>query len=162
MNNKGFTLIEIMITAAIIALLAVTAYPSLGKLQERQNVDSDLSIIESCFLTAVATAKAPSEAGVDKVILEYRTASDSCIITESKTSGDKEVASYVLAGKNDYSMHYPNQVSDKDKQAVIQIQATAPYVKTYVNGSNNLKIELKNGTKLMGETTINTEFGTIL
>ncbi len=46
-NKKGFTLIELMVTIAIIAILAGVAVPSTINFIERANVTADISQLKN-------------------------------------------------------------------------------------------------------------------
>lgn len=61
-KNKGFTLIELMVTLAIFAIIAAMAAPSFGKMVTRQKLNSNTRAFVSAFNLAksqAATLRAP-------------------------------------------------------------------------------------------------------
>ena len=65
MMKKGFSLLEILVTATIIALLVVASVPSFSKLEDRQKRENAVNLIVGCLLEAKAKALAPSDQNID-------------------------------------------------------------------------------------------------
>lgn len=64
MNNKGFSLVELIIVIAIMAILAAALAPQLIKYLEQSRESTDASAcdtIKSCFNAAMSTEKAYKE-----------------------------------------------------------------------------------------------------
>ena len=57
MNNKGFTLIEVIITLSIIAIISLILIPTVNTLIEKQNENSINNFIESIETSALNYAK---------------------------------------------------------------------------------------------------------
>ena len=57
MNNKGFTLIEVIITLSIIAIISLILIPTVNTAIEKQNENSINNFIESIETSALNYAK---------------------------------------------------------------------------------------------------------
>jgi len=66
MRKKGFSLLEILITATIIALLAVASVPSLSKLENQKSRANTVSLLSGCLAEAKAKAKSPSDYQIEE------------------------------------------------------------------------------------------------
>ena len=66
MNKRGFSLLEILVTTTIIALLAVASIPSLSKLENKKGRENAVNLIAGCIAEAKAKAQAPSSYEVDE------------------------------------------------------------------------------------------------
>ena len=64
-NNKGFTLAELLIVVAIIAVLTAVAIPVFTTQLERSRQAADLANIRSSYAAAMAEALATGEAATD-------------------------------------------------------------------------------------------------
>ena len=92
MNNKGFSLVELIIVIAIMAILAAALAPQLMKYIEKSRVSTDASTcssIESCVNAALANEDAYKE------IAEQ---ASGLTITGSATDATKDFEFYIGAG----------------------------------------------------------------
>jgi len=66
MKKRGFSLLEILVTVGILALLAVASIPSLSKLEDQKSKENTVNLISSCIAEAKAKAQAPSSHEIDE------------------------------------------------------------------------------------------------
>lgn len=69
--KKGFSLIELLITVSLIALLAVAAFPSIDKVSEREQLRTTVNEMRNCFLEGKAYAKAPRSAAATAYVVHF-------------------------------------------------------------------------------------------
>lgn len=97
-NKKGFTLVEMMVTVAIIGIMLISAIPAYGKYAERQKLNQAAKEVASVIRQAQNLALAPDEnkpSGVDSPnsyafvcdnqTYEIRYAKDQELLTNYKT-----------------------------------------------------------------------------
>ena len=70
-NNKGFTLAELLIVVAIIAVLTAIAIPVFTTQLEKSREAADLANIRSAYAEAMAAAVAGEQANVGNVTVNY-------------------------------------------------------------------------------------------
>ena len=76
-NNKGFTLAELLIVVAIIAVLTAIAIPVFTTQLEKSREAADLANIRSAYAEAMAAAVAGEQADVGNVEVDYKAAGGS-------------------------------------------------------------------------------------
>ena len=76
-NNKGFTLAELLIVVAIIAVLTAIAIPVFTTQLEKSREAADLANIRSAYAEAMAAAVADETADVGNVTVNYNPAGGS-------------------------------------------------------------------------------------
>lgn len=127
MKRNAFSLIEITMTVAIIALLTVAAYPSINKLADRENLTTTMSEMRNCYLQARAYAKAPRASSVDSYSANYN--AQGCQVIENGASAQTV---------NSYSFRH-NSITFADltnsESLNIKISTTPPYVMTATNAA---------------------------
>ncbi len=58
--RRGFTLIEVIITTAIVALLALSAFPFLNSYQSQLDLEEAALALQNCLVSAGDYSRAPS------------------------------------------------------------------------------------------------------
>ena len=111
-NKKGFTIVELVIVIAVIAILAAVLIPNISRLVRKAQVSSDLSLVRNLntalevenatmdYPTAYSAFQAVKENGYDLAKIEAK-ASDNQILYDSAN----KCFVYLNAGKLEY---YPN------------------------------------------------------
>ena len=113
MNNKGFSLVELIIVIAIMAILAAALAPQLIKYLEESRISTDNSAcdtIKSCFNAAITNEKAYKEV-TGKTVASGVTLSTKDDISCASSELGKELASSLAdlvapkeSGKNKYKI----------------------------------------------------------
>ena len=75
-NNKGFTLAELLIVVAIIAVLVAIAIPIFTSQLEKSREATDAANIRSAYAEVVAEALADGTEGVERVVTLKQTVND--------------------------------------------------------------------------------------
>ena len=132
-NNKGFTLVELLVVIAIIGILAVVAVPSLVKNINKANASDVTSYISAVKTQAMAMyADGSYEKGVDE-------SSDiNTMISDIPDPTDADLKSVTI---------------DDAGNIVINIWVKNADIKTYV--ATQLGINITNGSTGDNSTTIN-------
>ena len=136
MNNKGFTLIEMLITIAILAVLSLIAIPTVNSLIKRQQDNAIKEIIESVETSALNYVK---ENKWDLTWIKCSNTTD----TDSEDITIKELV------ETDYLSQIPKNPKD---QKEFDLENNNYYVKvtyncqskTFTVDSSNLEKELTN------------------
>ena len=162
--KRGFTLIEVIITMAVIALLAVSAYPSFNALLHQQDRQADLGLLEACFQEAQARAKAPSDPAVTKISLVYSQSNSNCTVSEVGISAPVSNTS-TLAGKDYYYLQFPKNNNGSNSDARLDMATDPPYLVTYQNSNSNSELVINVLQKItninLNTLTINLNFGAV-
>lgn len=107
MSQRGFTLLEVMITSLVMVLLVLAAYPTLNTATNQQELVANMTILETCVVQGIATAKAPTIATTDTIHITFSTATPGCQISEvddDVTDGQTVTATFTLANPNRYDL----------------------------------------------------------
>lgn len=161
--SKAFSLLEVLVTAVLIALLAVTAYPSLNKMTERQDQQTNLEIMKSCFWRGrVLAGGKPSNAQVSGMVVEYSNDVDDrgCLISERITTytGNNRT-DITLPPKETYPLSNPAKYILTG--ASFFIANTPPYNVQVLSGSNQIILNQPDSGISSSSFTINVATGTI-
>ena len=95
MSSSGFTLIELMVTIAVLAIIVSIAAPSISTQLANQRVKSTAAILES------ALKEAKVESVIRRQALEFSFDDGTHLMSiKTKGSGSEEVASYGYSSKS--------------------------------------------------------------
>lgn len=143
-NNRGFTLVELMVTIAVLAIIAMIAAPSFGDMLQRQNLNK--STQELVLVLNKARSVAVLERRVIEVKLLNASTTDQVEDTVNKLNWSPSGKSVLKTGSVD-SIFFgiSGGVFIKDpSDATLMIPATGDTVfticNTYVNNKNAKKI----------------------
>ncbi len=92
-NNKGFSLVELIIVIAIMAILVGVMAPQLIKYIEKSNVSADTQLAGT-IQTAVTTAMMDPEVLADQSASSY--------ITSLQSAGQTDISAFVTPTTNSY------------------------------------------------------------
>lgn len=96
LNNKGFSLVELIIVIAIMAILAAALAPQLIKYIEKSRISSDKTAaasVKSAFDTAISNENAYDEAVAGADSITCTTSADLAMTTGTGTNLTSEMAS---------------------------------------------------------------------
>lgn len=85
--KRGFTLIEALVTTALLALLALSAFPFLQQYQKQLNLEEAALALQNCFISASDYARAPS-AGATSYQAVLRPADNKCVVQRVGTTAE--------------------------------------------------------------------------
>lgn len=97
-NKKGFTLIELMIVVAIVAILAMIAVPMYQKYIERSRNTAAQNMLQQIGLSEVASQTEAAAAGITANYITVKAVGDDANVTQLMTFGfrpDPNVGFYV-------------------------------------------------------------------
>ena len=101
MKNKGFTLIELMIVVAIIAIIAAIAIPNLLRSRLQSNESAAIGNLKTLVSAQTAYAAANGGYSGDATFVELRTPTDAGpAFLDVDLSGTVQGYNYALAGAN--------------------------------------------------------------
>lgn len=142
-NNRGFTLVELMVTIAVLAIVASIAAPSFGDMFQRQNLNK--STQELILILNKARSVAVLERREIEVKLATSSTANQEVDTVSKLNWSPSGKSVLKTGSVD-SIFFgiSGGVFIKDPgNATLKIPATADTVftvcNTYINNDKNAK-----------------------
>ena len=151
-DKKGFTIVELVIVIAVIAILAAVLIPNISKLVRKANESSDLSLVRNLntaltvenkdYATAHEAFEAVKDAGYDLTKIEAK-ADTNKILYDS----ENQCFAYLKDGKLEY---YPNTYKTKltpnDYYKLWSIETVAKDSYTYSvywNGENDATVTVK-------------------
>jgi len=142
-KNRGFTLIELMVTIAVLAVIAMMAVPSFGDMFQRQNLNK--STQELVLTLNKARSVAVLERRVIEVKLATTSTADQVVDTVKKLNWSPSGKSILKTGSVDsifFGISGGVFVTDPN-DATLMIPATADTVftvcNTYINNNKNAK-----------------------
>lgn len=142
-KNRGFTLIELMVTIAVLAVIAMMAVPSFGDMFQRQNLNK--STQELILILNKARSTAVLERRVIEVKLANISTTDQVVDTVNKVNWSPSGKSVLKTGSVD-SIFFgiSGGVFIKDpSDATLKIPANEDTVftvcNTYINNDKNAK-----------------------
>ena len=151
-DKQGFTIVELVIVIAVIAILAAVLIPNISKLVRKANESSDLSLVRNLntaltvenkdYATAHEAFEAVKDAGYDLTKIEAK-ADTNKILYDS----ENQCFAYLKDGKLEY---YPNTYKTKltpnDYYKLWSIETVAKDSYTYSvywNGENDATVTVK-------------------
>ena len=146
-NKKGFTIVELVIVVAVIAILAAVLIPTFAGIIHKANVSKDTQLIKNLNTalaadvdsdkTIVGALNAAAEFGYDVAKINA-SATDNQILWDSENN----VFCYLNDGKVEYIPEFPGakEVTDNAKYWVIDDEINTTY-STYYYGSANIDSE---------------------
>ena len=166
-NKKGFTIVELVIVIAVIAILAAVLIPNISRLVRKAHVSSDLSLVRNLnmaletesatmdYPTAYSAFQAVKENGYDIAKIEAKASNNQILYDEVN-----KCFAY-MNGKN--LEYYPNSTkSDKitPKHQLWMVVTSAEDAKNseysvYWNGASGTEMTLSNAGFDAGDTTGN-------
>ena len=166
-NKKGFTIVELVIVIAVIAILAAVLIPNISRLVRKAQVSSDLSLVRNLnmaletesatmdYPTAYSAFQAVKENGYDIAKIEAKASNNQILYDEVN-----KCFAY-MNGKN--LEYYPNSTkSDKitPKHQLWMVVTSAEDAKNseysvYWNGASGTEMTLSNAGFDAGDTTGN-------
>ena len=166
-NKKGFTIVELVIVIAVIAILAAVLIPNISRLVRKAQVSSDLSLVRNLnmaletesatmdYPTAYSAFQAVKENGYDIAKIEAKASNNQILYDEVN-----KCFAYMNGSKLEY---YPN--STKSDKATPDHQLWAVYTdktkaqeskySVYWNGASGTVMTLSNAGFDAGDTTGN-------
>ena len=166
-NKKGFTIVELVIVIAVIAILAAVLIPNISRLVRKAQVSSDLSLVRNLnmaletesatmdYPTAYSAFQAVKENGYDIAKIEAKASNNQILYDEVN-----KCFAYMNGSKLEY---YPN--STKSDKATPAYQLWAVYTdktkaqeskySVYWNGASGTEMTLSNAGFDAGDTTGN-------
>lgn len=125
-NNKGFTLVELIIVIAIIAILVAVLAPNYVKYVDRSRWSSDRNDCET-LLSQIKTAIVDVQNdGHD--VLKTPGSKATIKVTDSGVSGDTDLSTYMTSALNDADSHWKNvKVKHKNNQTLPGGSSAKPY-----------------------------------
>ena len=125
-NNKGFTLVELIIVIAIIAMLVAVLAPNYVKYVDRSRWSSDRNDCET-LLSQIKTAIVDVQNdGHD--VLNTPGSKATIIVTDSGVSGDTSLSTYMTSALSDADSHWKNvKVKHKNNQTLPGGSSAQPY-----------------------------------
>ena len=145
LNNKGFSLVELIIVMAIMAILVGAVAPQVFKYVERAREAKDLQLVNTAF-TAVQTAVLSSEVAVEKVTNQ---SIDDALETISTSTPDvsAEIKSLLGADMETESLINGKCVSKNGKAGLLKID--------YNNATGKLQVYIAlDASTLVSDATI--------
>lgn len=133
--RNGYTLIELLITITIMALLTVVSYPSISKMADVENLRTTSSELRNCYLMARAYARAPQNAAATS----YQAAYDEqgCRVVE--VANTNTVISEYRFASGDYQF---KDLSGATKMK-LTVSTAPPYILTATEGSADTNITVQ-------------------
>ena len=166
-NKKGFTIVELVIVIAVIAILAAVLIPNISRLVRKAQVSSDLSLVRNLnmaletesatmdYPTAYSAFQAVKENGYDIAKIEAKASNNQILYDEVN-----KCFAYMNGSKLEY---YPN--STKSDKATPDHQLWAVYTdktkaqeskySVYWNGASGTEMTLNEAGFDAGDTTGN-------
>ena len=166
-NKKGFTIVELVIVIAVIAILAAVLIPNISRLVRKAQVSSDLSLVRNLnmaletesatmdYPTAYSAFQAVKENGYDIAKIEAKASNNQILYDEVN-----KCFAYMNGSKLEY---YPN--STKSDKTTPEHQLWAVYTDStkakdskysvYWNGASGTEMTLSNAGFDAGDTTGN-------
>ena len=145
LNNKGFSLVELIIVMAIMVILVGAVAPQVFKYVERAREAKDLQLVNTAF-TAVQTAVLSSEVAVEKVTNQ---SIDDALETISTSTPDvsAEIKSLLGADMETESLINGKCVSKNGKAGLLKID--------YNNATGKLQVYIAlDASTLVSDATI--------
>ena len=169
-DKQGFTIVELVIVIAVIAILAAVLIPNISKLVRKANESSDLSLVRNLntaltvenkdYATAHEAFEAVKDAGYDLTKIEAK-ADKNKILYDS----ENQCFAYLKDGKLEY---YPNTYKTKltpnDYYKLWSIETVAKEngeytYSVYWNGADNAAVTVKGvGFDAGNKTTASVEY----
>ena len=166
-NKKGFTIVELVIVIAVIAILAAVLIPNISRLVKKAQISSDLSLVRNLnmaletesatmdYPTAYSAFQAVKENGYDIAKIEAKASNNQILYDEVN-----KCFAYMNGSKLEY---YPNSTkSDKitPKHQLWMVVTSAEDAKNseysvYWNGASGAEITLSKAGFDAGDTTGN-------
>lgn len=130
--RSGYTLIELLVTITIMALLTVVSYPSISKMADTENLRTTSGELRNCYTIAKAYARAPQNASA----VSYQAVYDEqgCRVVE--VANTNTVISEYRYASSDYQF---KDLSGASKMT-ITISTAPPYAITATEGTANTNI----------------------
>ena len=167
-NKKGFTIVELVIVIAVIAILAAVLIPNISRLVRKAQVSNDLSLVRNLnmaletesatmdYPTAYSAFQAVKENGYDIAKIEAKASNNQILYDEVN-----KCFAYLNGGKLEY---YPNSTkSDKVTPAyqlwavyTDQTKAEASNYSVYWNGATAFNGTVKAGFDAGENTNVKT------
>lgn len=130
--RRGYTLIELLVTITIMALLTVVSYPSISKMADVENLRTAGSELRNCYLMAKASARAPQNAATTAYQAVYD--AQGCQVIEVAT------ASTIINEYRFTNTDYQFKNLSGATKMIISISTAPPYEITATEGSANTNI----------------------
>lgn len=134
MNNKGFSLVELIVVIAIMAVLAVTLAPRLTQYIEKSRVASDTEVVNSIFMAAkLANAEFPLTSSSTVSIDLNGTAYTAFTAGTERNAWDLKT-SYTYATNQNFMNAFMEALSDFDLKSNDVSDTTTITVQVDTNG----------------------------
>lgn len=130
--RQGYTLIELLVTVTIMALLTVVSYPSISKMADTENLRTTGSELRHCYLIAKAYARAPQTASASSYQAVYD--AQGCRVVEVATV-NTVINEYRFA-----STDYQFKNLSGATTMTITVSTAPPYEITATEGTANTSI----------------------
>jgi len=115
MIRRGFTMLEVLITSVVMVLLVLAAYPTLNTASKRQEQVANVTILESCLIRGIATAKAPTVINTTTVKVKFSTSPIGCQVAEVDAAGGQTViATFTVANPDRYTLQLTPAVTNNE------------------------------------------------
>lgn len=169
MNNKGFTLIELIVIIAILALLALISTPNVIKMIEKNKVDNYNGVIDSIVKGVEIYV---SDNKYNLIFKNSSGSNDSCKPGENKiviadgSVDDKKIYGYIKSsGGSERKIQLKDLIDSKD----ISSSVKNPCTNNVISDNTNIEIILNCNTKqfsysinLTDKDTASIKDGTVL
>ena len=135
-NNKGFSLVELIVVIAIMAILAAVAIPTFATFINKANVASDVDFINNAeYAAELASATEAKDVTAVSVKVEDKKAVEIIV-----TLGTGDAASTVSVVKADATA---NNVTDLEKEVASMIDWEYAFKSVKTNGTYKLTADGK-------------------
>lgn len=128
-NNKGFSLVELIVVIAIMAILAAVAIPTFATFITKANKASDVSFVNDATYAAelAAASSAQKVNGITVKVTTAKKASEITIMIDNDTSTDTEII--VDADDANYSGSDVTELIKKEVASMVDWNYTFKSVK---------------------------------
>lgn len=154
-NNKGFSLVELIVVIAIMAVLMVVLTPALLRYVEKTRLQKDNSAIaeiENAAVIACASEKINTEVSTTPAVIEFKTVSNEVVVTFDTTKElGKELAT-ILGDKVVLSSNTYKKATAKPKLTVSVNATTMAVTVTKENIIEDVSSGSSGGTGSSGES----------
>jgi prepilin-type N-terminal cleavage/methylation domain-containing protein len=122
--KRGFTLIEALVTTAILALMALSAFPFLSAYQAQLDLEEAALALQNCFVSASDYARAPS-AGAVSYQARLEPANRRCVV-ERVTTAPEVMDEYEFGG-----VDFSNSAGLVVDSFTLQVETSVLHTVTY-------------------------------